>query len=181
MDLALPPPEPITGTSEPRLPFVFVGDEAFPLLPNLLRLYPGDYLPYEKRVYNYRLSRARGVVENAFGILASKFRFLRRPMIMSPNNAEAIVLGAAALHNFLHREVGLHYIGPKSTDYETSHGDWQPGQWRAEGVGNMLRPMQRHGKRSTDSAAAVRDAFKTYFCSEGGAVSWQEAVVNRTS
>jgi len=37
MDLALPPPEPITGTSEPRLPFVFVGDEAFPLLPNLLR------------------------------------------------------------------------------------------------------------------------------------------------
>ena len=50
MDLALPPPEPIAETSEPRLPFVFVGDEAFPLLPNLLRPYPGDYLPYEKRV-----------------------------------------------------------------------------------------------------------------------------------
>jgi len=67
---------------------------------------------------------------------------------MSPNNAEAIVLGVVALHNFLRREVGLHYIGPKSTDYKTSRGDWQPGQWRAEGVGNMLRPMQRHGKPS---------------------------------
>ena len=46
MDLALPPPESIAGTSKPRLPFAFVGDEAFPLLPNLLRPYPGDYLPY---------------------------------------------------------------------------------------------------------------------------------------
>jgi len=102
-------------------------------------------------------------------------------MIMSPNNAEAIVLGTVALHNFLRREVGLHCIGPKSTDYETSCGDFRPGQWRAEGVGNMLCPMRRHGKRSTDSAAAVRDACKTYFCSEVGAISWQEAVVNRTS
>ena len=92
MYLALPPPEPITGTSELRLPFIFVGDEAFPLLPNILRPYPGDYIPYEKSVYNCRLSRARRVVENAFGILASKFRCLRRPMIMSPNNAERFSL-----------------------------------------------------------------------------------------
>ena len=56
-------------------------------------------------------------------------------MIMSPNNAEAIVLGTVALHNFLRREVGLHCIGPKSTDYETSRGDCRPGQRTAEGVG----------------------------------------------
>lgn len=49
-------------------PYVFVGDEAFPLKPYLLRPYPGRAVDsQQKRIYNYRLSRARRVVENAFG------------------------------------------------------------------------------------------------------------------
>ena len=70
---------PLTEPGE--LPYVFVGDEAFQLRRGVMRPYPGrrlgglDDLDYYRRViYNYRLSRARRVVENSFGILVTKWR-----------------------------------------------------------------------------------------------------------
>lgn len=57
------------------LPYVIVGDEAFPLKKYLLRPYPGPQIlgDRSKGIFNYRLSRARRVSENAFGILSQKF------------------------------------------------------------------------------------------------------------
>ncbi|GIY13493.1 nuclease harbi1-like protein [Caerostris darwini] len=43
--------------------FIFVGDEAFALKK---RPFPGNNLPKERRIFNYRLSRPRRCVENAF-------------------------------------------------------------------------------------------------------------------
>ena len=40
-----PLPQPLPGTSGPDLPYVIVGDEAFPLRENMLRPYPGHNLP----------------------------------------------------------------------------------------------------------------------------------------
>ncbi|KAL3184435.1 hypothetical protein MRX96_031727 [Rhipicephalus microplus] len=51
-DLELP------NTSHPA-PCVFVGDEAFQLRTEFLWPYPGRGLKGEKRIFNYRLSRAR--------------------------------------------------------------------------------------------------------------------------
>ena len=42
-----------------RLPFVIVGGEAFPLETYLLRPYARDRLTLARRLFNYRLSRAR--------------------------------------------------------------------------------------------------------------------------
>lgn len=71
--LGIPMDTPLPGAERlGPMPHVFVGDEAFPLQKNLMRPFPGQQLTTEKRVYNYRLSRARRVVENAFGILSNQ-------------------------------------------------------------------------------------------------------------
>ena len=84
--LALPPSQPLPATSSPAVPFVIIGDEAFPLKPNMMRPHPGKGLSEVQRVYDYRLSRARRVIENAFGILAARWRIFSRPTIAHPDN-----------------------------------------------------------------------------------------------
>jgi hypothetical protein len=56
------------------LPFVFVANEAFALNEHLLKLFSQRELTYERKIFNYRLSQARSVVENAFGVMADRFR-----------------------------------------------------------------------------------------------------------
>ncbi|KAL2095615.1 hypothetical protein ACEWY4_007763 [Coilia grayii] len=64
--LGLPEDAIIPGSEHRgRMPFVFVGDEAFPLRRNLMRTFPGPHVPGEQRVYNYRPSRARMAANNA--------------------------------------------------------------------------------------------------------------------
>ena len=67
-----PDPEKITGCPL-ELTFFLVGDEIFPLKEWLMRPFPGkEGLDESQHVYNYRLSRARRVIENTFGILVAR-------------------------------------------------------------------------------------------------------------
>lgn len=72
--LSIPPPRPVENGGQ-ALPFVLVGDEAFPLTQYMLRPYPrSGRFDRRKNIFNYRLSRARRVVENVFGILSARMR-----------------------------------------------------------------------------------------------------------
>nr|XP_050031089.2 uncharacterized protein LOC126527339 [Dermacentor andersoni] len=59
--LGIPPDSKVPGAPM-KLPYVFLGDETFPLLKNLMRPYPGFGIHAERRVFNYRLSRARRTI-----------------------------------------------------------------------------------------------------------------------
>ena len=87
--------------SDKCTPFVLVGDEAYPLLPILMRPYPRHALTAERRVFNYRLSRARRCIESAFGILTAKFQLLKKPIETDVENAISIVIALCVLHNMI--------------------------------------------------------------------------------
>lgn len=58
--------EPLPTSISPfPLPYMFVCDDAFPLKENLQKPFGQTGLTTEKRIFNYRLSRARRIVENA--------------------------------------------------------------------------------------------------------------------
>ena len=99
-NIALPPAEELPNSNR-TLPFVFVGNDAFPLCTYLLKPFPFRNQSNEERIFSYRLSRARRIIENSFGILASKFRILKTTIHLDPTSVRKVVLACVVLHNFL--------------------------------------------------------------------------------
>ncbi|KAL7400651.1 hypothetical protein ABVT39_015513 [Epinephelus coioides] len=142
-----------------NMPFTVIGDAAFPLKTHLMRPYPGRDIFRERRIFNYRLSWARNVVENAFGILASRWRIFLRRIYLHPKKVDAIVLTACILHNFL--------LKPSENQ-----------RWLEEQEGNQLEDVERMGgNRGGQAAYAVRDKLCQYFNSPQGSIPWQDRIV----
>ncbi|XP_056642854.1 uncharacterized protein LOC130449194 [Diorhabda sublineata] len=65
---------------------VIIGDNDFSLRRNLMKPYSKIGLSAVEKIFNYSLSRARRVVENAFCILVWRFRIFSRPIDLAPEN-----------------------------------------------------------------------------------------------
>lgn len=166
--LEVPAPCPLTSAPElGPMPFVIVADEAFPLKTFLLRPYPGKRLPEDHRVFNYRLSRARRIVENAFGTLSQCWRVYQRRLQVSPDTADSIIKATCILANYLRGA-----DGNRITDVEDEGADDEDGN--ALGAIRNLR-----GNRASAEALRVRDTFRQYFTSPAGQVPWQYDHVRR--
>ena len=66
------------------MPFMIAGDETFALSEHVLRPYLNRNLSVQQRIYSYRLTGVRRMVECAFGILANKWRIFHRPLDVTP-------------------------------------------------------------------------------------------------
>jgi len=160
--LNIPVPEAFAG--EPNLPYVIVADDAFALKSYIAKPYAMRGLTEDQRVFNYRLSRARRVVENAFGILVSRFRIFGKAIPLAPHKVEKVVMAACCLHNFLMRD---------STSQTTYVADLLDSSDNFQRTNKL---SQQGGNRSTLSANETRDKFCKYFNSSVGAVSWQQNI-----
>ena len=96
----IPAPRPLPGRIMP-LPFFIVADDAFPLKDNVMKPYPRRGLSEKQRIFNYRQSISRLVIENTFSILVSKFRVLSKSINLVPEKAEIIVKACCILHNII--------------------------------------------------------------------------------
>ncbi|KAJ8971164.1 hypothetical protein NQ317_006551 [Molorchus minor] len=96
----LPEPEFLPGTNV-KAPYVFLADEAYPLLDFLMKPYKGQNIPLDQECFNNRLSRARKSVECAFGILYAKWRLISKAIETDVNTADKIVRCVCILHNLV--------------------------------------------------------------------------------
>ena len=87
--------------SDMQIPYMFVGDDAYPLRLDLMKPYPFRNMEHQQRVFNYRLSRARRVVENGFGIWANRWRVFLTNIMLNPDKVQKMVFATVCLHNYL--------------------------------------------------------------------------------
>lgn len=149
-----------------NLNFVFLGDEAFALHENILKPYAQRELTEEKRIFNYRLSRARNCVENTFGLISSRFRLLQGAIHLHPEKASYVVLAICVLHNFL-RKRGSSYVTSTNFDRQDGINILKNGDWR-ENSNNELPGLQHaRTKNVSDNAKINRDKYMHFYNNEG--------------
>ncbi len=109
-DLAIPQGRQLPGYPEGGvLPLTFIADAAFPLHDLLCPYAPPRIGPMDEpeKIFNYLLSCACRVVENAFGILAQRFRLYHRKLSMTHEHTKQIVQATTVLHNFIMCETDI--------------------------------------------------------------------------
>lgn len=154
-----------------KIPYFILGDKAFMLTKYTMKPFEGNPEAGSKeRVFNYRLSRARRVVENAFGILSSVYRVLRKPILLEPEKATKVVLATVYLYNYLRRN--NYSIPPEYYDREVD-GSFIPGQWRSNIPSTALLPLTAIPRRGTVSAKDIRLHLATHFVTNG-IIPWQD-------
>ena len=130
-----------------------------------MKPYGRRMLTREERIANYRISRGRRVVENAFGILVSRFRVMMTTIELPPETVRDVVMTCVVLHNI------------RKSQYQGQHGGQQPGGDDDDvlGDGRLIGGAADggHDRNPAREAKRLRDYLKDYFNNEG-AVAWQD-------
>jgi hypothetical protein len=152
----------VAGDDPLQVPYHFLGDDAFALGETMMKPFPNKSLEPKERVFNFRFSRGRRVIENAFGIMSARFRVLRVPIAQKYDNAVLTVQACVALHNFLIDQ-------QQPTEHEVEHArveQEQPGMQRPAGVRGQGTALGR----------VYRERMAEFFFGEGQVdFQWEQA------
>ncbi|XP_039968172.1 protein ALP1-like [Bactrocera tryoni] len=146
--LRLPLPQPLLNRDR-DCPYLLVADDAFRMQKHILKPYPGKNLTAGQRIFNYRLSRARRVVENAIQL--------------NEHKTTQITLACCALHNFLIKK-NASYLEGLTTDRNDQQDNSVPEQQGAE---------ERPTTYITNEAKEIREEFEQYFMTAAGEIPFQ--------
>ena len=169
-ELGIPGPKTLDNWPEwGVLPHCIVADEAFPLRCDLMRPYPWtknrQTLPEDQKIFNYRLSRARRIVENAFGILAQRWRIFHRRINLLPKNVDRAVKACVVLHN---------YLTEPGKDLHEIHRRLNPDQDPYLQDNGAILDIDHFGFANSTNARAIRNLYTTYYTRPEGSVTWQQ-------
>jgi len=167
--LNVPDPSPLPNDDEDT-PYFLIGDDAFALRTYMMKPYSALGLSESQRIFNYRISRARRVVENAFGILAQRWRFLLKVCEQSPDVVRKMVMAAICLHNLM--RIRNPQGQNAALDREDDNHNLIPGEWRQNANMRDLHDVVG-ANHDTREAKRMRETLRLYFNSPAGSVPWQ--------
>ncbi|XP_060566998.1 uncharacterized protein LOC132725830 [Ruditapes philippinarum] len=145
--IGFPPPEPLPHDDQ-DMPYFLLCDDTFGLRTYMMKPFAARNLTKEQRIYNYRISRGRRVVENAFGILSQRWQVLLGTMQQQPETARLIVEACVGLHNLM--RMNYPTLNIAALDHEDANHDIIPGLWRSDA--SML-DVERCGGTNKDAVA----------------------------
>ena len=138
----------LTPDTEP-VPVCVLGDSAYPLLPYLMKEFPGGGNTVQEQYFGYCLSSARMVIECAFVRLKGRFGALRREMDINIDDLLIVIHACFVLHKLC--EISNDYIPPEDVD-------------RAIQYDNEFQPPISGREQSTETQSKkIRDAFVQFF------------------
>lgn len=161
---------------------MLVTDDAFSLTLHSMKPYSKENLTDVEKIFNYRLSRARRVVENLFGIFVAKFRLFRNSLKGDFETSKMAIMAAACLHNLL---VGYDsdaesndemYLPEGYVDHYDVEGNLVLGEWRKNGGHENCVPIEKafeHELTPNSDPKSLRDMLADFFFSPEGEVPWQ--------
>lgn len=160
----MPTPKLLPNTNI-QAPHVFLGDEAFPLLNNLLKPYrrADATVDKSKAIFNYRLSRARRLVENSFGILVNRFRIFHTTIDLNTSTLENLVTSACIIHNLLIDEKLI----------TTNDGEFSIPEIPEDQDGLLDDFFDNDQPENYSDATGIRNIFKDSL-NGVGAIQWQD-------
>ena len=169
-----PAPDPLPHDTE-DVPYFLIGDDAFALRTEMMKPFSNRDLSHDERIYNYRLSRARRVVENAFGIMVNRFQVLLTTMNHAPRTVRLITKTCVLLHNLMRTRYPVLQNRLVAENQALNEG-MEDGEWRLD---RNLADVEevRAPNRATRLAKMQRNLLKHWVNSPAGAVPWQEIMV----
>jgi len=84
----------------------------------MMKPYSHHAMTSEERIFNYRLSMARRVVENIFNILAHPWRCMLGTKQPEPDNVKKIIMAPMCMHNLMR----IRYPGMQNNDVDKEDG-----------------------------------------------------------